>query len=84
MSAFKHLQAICGQYLLSTSTKLEFGNVFKKIAKLMGELHEVLTFFFRGTFRMERDDGYSFDCRIPPFSLESKGDDPNDPAIVGN
>lgn len=42
------------------------------------------TFFFRGTFRMERDDGYSFDCRIPPFSLESKGDDPNDPAIVGN
>jgi len=37
-----------------------------------------------GTFRMERDDGYSFDCRIPPFSLESKQDDPNDPAIVGN
>ncbi|KAF5286560.1 hypothetical protein FQA39_LY16243 [Lamprigera yunnana] len=26
-----------------------------------------------GTFRMEREDGYSFDCRIPPFSLESKG-----------
>lgn len=25
-----------------------------------------------GTFRMEREDGYSFDCRIPPFSLESK------------
>lgn len=27
---------------------------------------------FRGTFRMEREDGYTFDCRIPPFSLESK------------
>ncbi|KAI4492045.1 hypothetical protein M0802_010170 [Mischocyttarus mexicanus] len=25
-----------------------------------------------GTFRMEREDGYAFDCRIPPFSLESK------------
>eukprot|EP00093_Oithona_nana_P006814 06814.XXX_103432_104588_1 [CDS] Oithona nana genome sequencing. len=37
-----------------------------------------------GTFRMERDDGYSFDCRIPPFSLESKGDDPSHPDIVGN
>ncbi|XP_026740638.1 polymerase delta-interacting protein 2 isoform X2 [Trichoplusia ni] len=28
-----------------------------------------------GTFRMEREDGYTFDCRIPPFSLESKPDD---------
>uniref|UniRef100_A0A1B6IXV3 ApaG domain-containing protein n=1 Tax=Homalodisca liturata TaxID=320908 RepID=A0A1B6IXV3_9HEMI len=28
-----------------------------------------------GTFRMEREDGYTFDCRIPPFSLESKGDE---------
>ncbi|KAF0301341.1 polymerase delta-interacting protein 2 [Amphibalanus amphitrite] len=28
-----------------------------------------------GTFRMTRQDGYSFDCRIPPFSLESKPDD---------
>ncbi|XP_066905682.1 polymerase delta-interacting protein 2 isoform X1 [Halyomorpha halys] len=28
-----------------------------------------------GTFRMEREDGYTFDCRIPPFSLESKSDD---------
>jgi len=27
-----------------------------------------------GTFRMEREDG-SFDCRIPPFSLESKHED---------
>jgi len=27
-----------------------------------------------GTFRMEREDGYTFDCRIPPFSLESKND----------
>lgn len=24
---------------------------------------------------MEREDGYTFDCRIPPFSLESKPDD---------
>ncbi|KAH8383198.1 hypothetical protein KR009_007270, partial [Drosophila setifemur] len=28
-----------------------------------------------GTFRLEREDGYSFDCKIPPFSLESKPDD---------
>lgn len=27
-----------------------------------------------GTFRMERQDGYTFDCKIPPFSLESKDD----------
>ncbi|KAJ6635822.1 polymerase delta-interacting protein 2 [Pseudolycoriella hygida] len=25
-----------------------------------------------GTFRLEREDGHTFDCRIPPFSLESK------------
>lgn len=44
-----------------------------------------------GTFRMERDDGFMFDCRIPPFSLESKqddpttnGGDPNGPVIIGN
>ncbi|XP_043942227.1 polymerase delta-interacting protein 2-like isoform X2 [Protopterus annectens] len=28
-----------------------------------------------GTFRMEREDGYFFDCRIPPFSLESRPED---------
>ncbi|XP_014354159.1 polymerase delta-interacting protein 2 isoform X6 [Latimeria chalumnae] len=28
-----------------------------------------------GTFRMEREDGYFFDCRIPPFSLESCPED---------
>nr|CAG4651880.1 EOG090X07J3 [Triops cancriformis] len=28
-----------------------------------------------GTFRMEREDGYTFDCRIPPFSLESRHDE---------
>nr|CAG4645575.1 EOG090X07J3 [Lynceus sp. MCZ IZ 141354] len=28
-----------------------------------------------GTFRMEREDGFSFDCRIPPFSLESQHSD---------
>ena len=35
---------------------------------------------------MERDDGFAFDCRIPPFSLESKGDDPtnNGEPILGN
>ncbi|XP_029462853.1 polymerase delta-interacting protein 2-like [Rhinatrema bivittatum] len=27
-----------------------------------------------GTFRIEREDGYFFDCRIPPFSLESRTD----------
>uniref|UniRef100_A0ABD2W488 ApaG domain-containing protein n=1 Tax=Trichogramma kaykai TaxID=54128 RepID=A0ABD2W488_9HYME len=32
-----------------------------------------------GTFRMEREDGYAFDCRIPPFSLESKADEPATP-----
>lgn len=44
-----------------------------------------------GTFRMERADGFMFDCRIPPFSLESKqddpttsGGDPNGPTIIGN
>jgi polymerase delta-interacting protein 2 len=31
-----------------------------------------------GTFRMEREDGCTFDCRIPPFSLESKHDDTKD------
>jgi len=32
-----------------------------------------------GTFKMEREDGFTFDCRIPPFSLESKSDSgPND------
>lgn len=39
---------------------------------------------FRGTFRMEREDGYTFDCRIPPFSLESKTDDskPSTPSVT--
>lgn len=32
-----------------------------------------------GTFRMEREDGYAFDCRIPPFSLESKAEEPPSP-----
>jgi len=31
-----------------------------------------------GTFRIEREDGHAFDCRIPPFSLESKHEDPGD------
>lgn len=29
---------------------------------------------FRGTFRMENEDGTMFDCRIPPFSLDGKHD----------
>ncbi|XP_018010128.1 polymerase delta-interacting protein 2 isoform X2 [Hyalella azteca] len=33
-----------------------------------------------GTFRMERADGYEFECRIPPFSLESKQGDSPPPA----
>ncbi|XP_037947028.1 polymerase delta-interacting protein 2 [Teleopsis dalmanni] len=28
-----------------------------------------------GTFRLEREDGHTFDCKIPPFSLESKPED---------
>lgn len=32
-----------------------------------------------GTFRLEREDGHTFDCRIPPFSLESKPDESNNP-----
>ena len=27
-----------------------------------------------GTFKMEREDGYTFDCRIPPFTLDGKHD----------
>ncbi|XP_020277713.1 polymerase delta-interacting protein 2 [Pseudomyrmex gracilis] len=34
-----------------------------------------------GTFRMEREDGYAFDCRIPPFSLESKAEEPSTPNV---
>lgn len=30
-----------------------------------------------GTFRLEREDGHMFDCKIPPFSLESKPEDDN-------
>ncbi|TMW52367.1 hypothetical protein DOY81_002534 [Sarcophaga bullata] len=29
-----------------------------------------------GTFRLEREDGHLFDCKIPPFSLESKPEEP--------
>jgi hypothetical protein len=29
---------------------------------------------------MEREDGYVFECRIPPFSLESKQGDSPPPA----
>lgn len=30
-----------------------------------------------GTFRLEREDGHTFDCKIPPFSLESKPEEPS-------
>ena len=39
-----------------------------------------------GTFKMERKDMSTFECRIPAFSLESKiddGDDDNND-IIGN
>ena len=29
----------------------------------------------RGTFRMERQDGLTFDIRVPPFSLDSREDE---------
>lgn len=32
-----------------------------------------------GTFRMEREDGLVFDVRIPPFSLESKSSEAEEP-----
>lgn len=32
-----------------------------------------------GTFKMERQDGSTFECRIPPFSLESKQEDGTSP-----
>lgn len=35
-----------------------------------------------GTFRMEREDGFTFDCRIPPFALESKQDDNSQPTGI--
>lgn len=55
----------CGMiFILDTQLKLY---VFTRIS------------FSRGTFRMEREDGYTFDCRIPPFSLESKQEDNNNP-----
>ncbi|XP_029165942.1 polymerase delta-interacting protein 2 [Nylanderia fulva] len=34
-----------------------------------------------GTFRMEREDGHTFDCRIPPFSLESKAEETSTPNV---
>ena len=42
-----------------------------------------LLLYSRGTFRMEREDGFAFDCRIPPFSLESKQDEQGEPPILG-
>lgn len=36
-----------------------------------------------GSFRMEREDGYTFDVRIPPFSLESKHPEGSAPGGAG-
>lgn len=36
-----------------------------------------------GTFRMERDDGYFFNCKIPPFALESAAEGPSTSDIPG-
>ena len=47
--------------------------------ELINKLMNFFNFTYRGTFRMEREDGYAFDCRIPPFSLESKADEPATP-----
>lgn len=33
---------------------------------------------------MEREDGYAFDCRIPPFSLESKHEEKDKDPKPGN
>lgn len=35
-------------------------------------LHILGLLFLRGTFKMEKEDGSTFECKIPPFSLESK------------
>ncbi|KAI8739314.1 polymerase delta-interacting protein 2 [Biomphalaria glabrata] len=37
-----------------------------------------------GTYKMERRDGTSFDCKIPPFSLESKSDDSSPHQFLGS
>ena len=36
----------------------------------------------RGTFKMEREDGHTFDCRIPPFTLDGKSDPSSSPATT--
>ena len=61
-----------------------FFNLFSGFQKMRTVFIIFFSILFRGTFRMEREDGYSFECRIPPFALESKQDDPDDPAIIGN
>ena len=38
-----------------------------------------MNYLFRGTFKMEREDGSFFECRIPPFALESKQEDGSSP-----
>lgn len=32
-----------------------------------------------GTFKMQREDGHCFDCRIPPFTLDGKHETPSTP-----
>ena len=40
-----------------------------------------LLFFCRGTFKMERETGKVFECRIPPFPLDSIHTDASMPFI---
>lgn len=45
----------------------------------------IISLISRGTYKMERRDGTNFDCKIPPFSLESKTEDNNVPhGFLGN
>ena len=87
MSHCKLQAVICGKLSCNSIYLRMFYN--DNIPSITDNLSQKL--FHRGTFRMERDDGFMFDCRIPPFSLESKQDDPttnngdpNGPTIIGN
>ena len=67
----KHLVDICGKF------QGDVQHLFAQEVKQYQLSCKILFLLYRGTFRMERDDGFMFDCRIPPFSLESKQDEPS-------
>ena len=72
------------QYSSHVSLQAPSGHMWS-VVTLTTDISVLVTFYIsRGTFRMEREDGHAFDCRIPPFSLESKHENPNDPQILGN